>query len=68
MINLDGTESIIKITTEANGQKMSLEFSSETDMEELRDKFAAIANFLTFHPETIREVLYAEPEKGNGDT
>jgi hypothetical protein len=54
---------MITITVNHDHEKLVLQFPNELDMEELRDKFAVIAFFLTFHPDTISEYLYAESQK-----
>ena len=62
MLNDEGKETVIKISVEAFGEKFSVEFSDEIDMEEMINKFTLIATFLTFAPETIKEWLNPDPE------
>jgi len=52
----------IKITVEAHDEKATFEFSDEADFEDLIEKFACIAKFLTYADETIKEYLYPPEE------
>jgi hypothetical protein len=54
----------IKLTVEYSGEKLTLELPQDLDMGEWIEKFACIASFLTFHPDTIKEYFYPEKEVG----
>jgi len=53
----------IKITVEAYGEKMVLEFPDEVDMEDLIQKFISIASFLTFSADLINEYLLKDEKE-----
>jgi hypothetical protein len=62
MLDTNGEATIIKITVEAHDEKATFEFSDEADFEDLIEKFACIAKFLTYADETINEYLYPPEE------
>jgi hypothetical protein len=53
----------IKITIEAYGEKYTLEYSDEADMEAMMGIFEKIACLIGYHPDTIKDYLNPDEEK-----
>jgi hypothetical protein len=50
----------ITLTVTNNGKELRLTLPDEMDIEEWSDQFKTILSWLTFHPDTIKELFYEE--------